>query len=96
MPACSGAAAIGPAAPIEPQPRSTVNVSIATPSTLPVRISIGEADDSRTSRILFDFSSITLLSRIEAPVMIKDHSRKPPIMPISVGSLSRNDTSPPP
>ncbi|MNN92325.1 hypothetical protein D3C81_2105870 [compost metagenome] len=62
---------------------------------MPVRISVAEAEDSRTSRILFDFSSMTLFSKMEAPVMISDHRTNPTARPTTVGSLSRNDTSPP-
>ncbi len=62
---------------------------------MPVRISVAEADDSRTSRILFDFSSITLFSRMEAPVMTRDHSRKPAARPMKEGMRSRIETSPP-
>ena len=95
MAAVSALAASRPKVPIPPQTSITVPVSIATPSTFPVRISVAEADDSRTSRILLAFSSITLFSRMEAPVITSDQSRKPETRPMIVGSRSRNDTSPP-
>ena len=62
---------------------------------MPVRISVAEAEDSSTSRILFDFSSITLFSRMEAPVMTSDHNRNPTPRPMKDGIRSRIDTSPP-
>ena len=90
-----GAADIRPNAPIAPHTPITVRVSSATPSTLPVSSSVAEAEDSSTSRMRFDFSSITLFSRMDAPVMTSDHSRKPAPRPMKVGRRSRNDTSPP-
>ena len=58
-------------------------------------ISVVEAEDSSTSNTLDAFSSMTLFIRMEAPVMTRDHSRKPMARPMMPGNWSRNDTSAP-
>ena len=57
---------------------------------------LGQSEDSRISRMRLDFSSITLFSRIEAPVRIRDHRTNPAPRPMKEGRRSRRDTSPPP